>query len=157
MCRILAQHFRPVLQHTTVSLIHRAPESLDIVFLHSCIVTLHIWFRDFYRIDSGCKFSPPALREGAGVGASDTIAYGAAGGVVKNETCGGCEGDVGDVPEVGADGAGGLVVEGGVDGGEELGGLVGEREGREGGLDEGEGRVGGRTTWRPWSKSRVGS
>lgn len=60
------------------------------------------------------------LREGGGVGRADDVAHCAARAIVEDEARGGGEVDVGFVPEVGADCAGGVVGDGGVEGGEKL-------------------------------------
>ena len=68
------------------------------------------------------KVSAPLLCKGKRRGAPDAVAHYAAVAVVEHETGFWGESHVRCVPEVCADGAGGVVVEKGVDGGEVLGG-----------------------------------
>lgn len=84
------------------------------------VVTLRTrWWHEFWIYDRR-ESLVPALSESGCVGCADYIAHGAAGAVVEDEACGWGEVDVGFVPEVGADCAGGVVGDGGVDSSEEL-------------------------------------
>jgi hypothetical protein len=73
------------------------------------------WGRRHNGSRDWCELIAPPRTKSRGVGGADAVPDCATVAVVENEACAGREGDVAPVPKVGADGAGGLVVEGAVD------------------------------------------